>query len=284
MKLKHTMFRKALELGAAEELQAPIGRRILLEQGIFLTPTTPSDRLRSLIARLRPLGIKTPLIRVGSSADGGYLVPDDLDGLVGMVSPGVACEASFDLEMAGRGLTVAMADASVDGPPLSHPNFRFHKKFVDTFESETTLTLETLVDVASGGRPGDLLLQMDIEGAELRTLLHAPSAVLERFRIMVIEFHDMHRLFDPFGLDVWTQLFDKLLRTHGIVHNHPNNHCPVEWSEGVGIPQVFEMTLYRCDRDSFDSPAPTQFPHPLDNDNTSVLPSIALPEIWYRAG
>jgi Methyltransferase FkbM domain len=41
---------------------------------------------------------------------------------------------------------------------------------------------------------------MDIEGAEFRVLQSASSSLLSRFRIMVIEFHDLSSLVTPFGL------------------------------------------------------------------------------------
>jgi hypothetical protein len=42
----------------------------------------------------------------------------------------------------------------------------------------------------------DLILQMDIEGAEWHVLLNVSRDTLRRFRIIVIELHDLERLMD----------------------------------------------------------------------------------------
>ena len=54
--------------------------------------------------------------RVGSDGDGGYLVPDDLENINYLFSPGVGCKQDFDHECADKGMKVCMVDASVDGP------------------------------------------------------------------------------------------------------------------------------------------------------------------------
>ena len=43
---------------------------------------------------------------------------------------------------------------------------------------------------------GDLLLQMDVEGAEYPILHEVSEETLAKFRIMIIEFHYVDRIFD----------------------------------------------------------------------------------------
>jgi hypothetical protein len=60
-----------------------------------ISDTAPIGTLRDLLTRVRPVKTNFDLIRLGSKNDGGYLVPDDLDGIVACFSPGVSRIANF---------------------------------------------------------------------------------------------------------------------------------------------------------------------------------------------
>jgi hypothetical protein len=235
------------------------------------------DRVKSALGALHPVSSVRPLIRIGGDGDGGYLVADDLDGIAACFSPGVAAMADFELAMADRGIPSFMADASVAGPPVSSPYFHFVPKFLAASPSADCITLEDWVSASAPA--GDLLLQMDIEGAEWEVLLATPSAVLRRFRIMVIELHHLHRLFDGFSGRLLTAALNKVLADFHVVHAHPNNALPAETRNGVTIPRLLEITLLRKDRAV--GPYRSDFPHPLDRDNTSAPPQ-PLPASLFR--
>ena len=55
------------------------------------------NELKELIKALRPVQTKIRLIRVGGANDGGYLIPDDLEGIAACFSPGVADITSTNL-------------------------------------------------------------------------------------------------------------------------------------------------------------------------------------------
>ena len=95
----------------------------LAQRGYALSRISPVPRVSSTIARLRPQSVGLELLRLGGESDGGYLVPDDLDDLSACFSPGVSDVADFELSLAdGYGVRCHLADASVDGPPLSIPS------------------------------------------------------------------------------------------------------------------------------------------------------------------
>ncbi|MGD2167956.1 MAG: hypothetical protein PVF63_07600, partial [Gammaproteobacteria bacterium] len=98
------------------------------------------ERLRALIRSLRPVRGDAPLIRIGPSADGGYLVPDDLDEIEYAYSPGVSDESGFEAELAQRGVKVFLADYSVNGPARTSDRFEFLKKFLGSYTDETHIT------------------------------------------------------------------------------------------------------------------------------------------------
>jgi hypothetical protein len=63
-----------------------------------------------------------PLIRVGGSQDGSYLVPNDLSGIGYCLSPGVNNFKHFEDELSSNfGITCDMYDASSDADKLSTP-------------------------------------------------------------------------------------------------------------------------------------------------------------------
>jgi hypothetical protein len=253
-------------------------RDFFLSKGLWLQKTCSEQEVLKFISMLRPVQIDRPLRRVGPDRDGGYLVPDDLDQIAACISPGVSTEVGFDKDIADRGIDVIMCDASVDRLPVHHDRFKFIKKFVDVQESEQTVTLESLCNMH---KEGDLLLQMDIEGAEYRTLLSTGRDCLSRFRIMIIEFHDLKQIVTPFDLKMISAVFQKLLVTHEIVHIHPNNCArPVQFGP-IAIPSVMEFTFYRKDRVQPSTRAPV-YPHPLDADNVAGRPAVVLPRCWYQ--
>ncbi len=239
------------------------------------------DGARRLIAGLKPVATDCPLIRLGGDSDGGYLVPDDLDGVAVSISPGVSGQVSFDLDLAARGIHSYMADASVDGPPVANARFHFRKRFLDVVDGPETLRLETLCAQIDPDHDGDRLLQMDIEGAEYPILLDTGDAVLKSFRIMVIEFHALDRMFNPFDRRLIAATFRKLLRNHRIVHIHPNNCCPVTVLGDIAIPKIMEFTFHRQDRARPDPNRKPTIPHPLDRKNLKGKPDLALPACWY---
>jgi hypothetical protein len=252
----------------------------LLSNRSFLTRRTKPAQVRALIASLRPVKANRDLVRLGPAGDGGYLVPDDLDGIVACFSPGVSSESGFERVCADRGMRVFMADASVAGPAEAHPNFSFAKRYVGAFSSGEFITLEDWVEAGIDGLDGDLVLQMDIEGFEYETLLGAPSALLGRFRIIVAELHGLDQLWNRAFFNIASRALQKLLLTHACVHIHPNNVAPLHRHAGVAIPPLAEFTFVRRDHVQ-PGVAATTFPHPLDRDNCDQ-PPVVLPAIWYR--
>jgi len=237
-------------------------------------------RLLNLVQALRPVKTKYPLIRIGGNNDGGYLVPDDLSGISKCFSPGVDTTASFEKDLLDRGIWSHLADASVDGVPEDLKVMSFEKKFLGVINDNDYMTLEYWV--RSKDSEGDLILQMDIEGAEYQTIIATPMDILRRFRIIVIEVHDVQSWFNnPIAWETVQDFFSKLLADFHVVHNHPNNNCPFIDADGFLMPTVFELTLLRKDR-AMPEGFCDMFPHPLDQPNVTDKYHRPLPEGWYK--
>lgn len=254
----------------------------LLQQGFLLQRVVPPPQLMGLIAALRPQQTRLPLTRVGKDGDGGYLLPEDFEGITACFSPGVEANASFETDLQRRyGIGSHQADPSVDGPPEGFTPLSFTKKYVGAADWPRAISLTRWVTSCPEYRqPGDFLLQMDIEGAEYETLLAARRNVLRRFRIMAIEFHDVDGWAGRPFFRIVSALFAKLLQDFIVVHNHPNNYAGTVNIAGIEAPRVFELTLLRRDRAQPTGPCET-FPHPLDRANDPDRPDLVLPRGWF---
>ncbi|MEM1385348.1 MAG: FkbM family methyltransferase [Pseudomonadota bacterium] len=264
-------------LHAIKETAKRIAEAVFLDR-VFLTQRSDPDRVRRLIRKLHAHEPDHPLIRIGGAEDGGYLIPDDLDGIRYCISPGVSEEITFDLDMANRDMHVIMADASVDGPPVEHRKFTFHKKFLGLNSDETFMRLDQLCDAVPESQ--EMILQMDIEGAEYGILLDVSDNLLKRFRIIILELHGLSNAFDAFSLPIIEAFVEKLSRYHAVVHIHPNNCCGSMSRSGIEIPRVMELTFTRRDRGVSAGPVRKTYPHPLDVDNVAEHPSLNLADLW----
>lgn len=243
----------------------------------FASKRTDAARIREAAVLLRPVDAGYPLIRVGGDGDGGYLVPDDLAGVVACFSPGVSRIATFEAELARRGIVPYLADYSVPGPPAGCEAMDFERKFLGTYESDVYTTLAAWVARHPQAAAGDLILQMDIEGAEYDVIANIDPALLARFRIVIVEFHDLHCLAQPFAHTRIDGVLRKLHQSFAPVHLHPNNYGGIATIAGLRIPRMLEVTYLRRDRCRQTIPR-RDFPHPLDRDNVPTLRSIALPD------
>lgn len=256
-------------------------RNTLAKNGVFLSKVTADDALAQFFRDVRPVAINKALIRIGGKSDGGYLTPDDLDGIEACFSPGVADTATFENDLAERGIRSFLADYSVECAPIENDMVSFEKKFLGERDDDVYIRLETWVREKADDIGNDLMLQMDIEGAEFQVILDTPRDILRRFRIIIVEFHDMEQLFDRDGFRFINQVFQKLLGDFVVCHIHPNNVDPV-WSSGsYAVPRTLEFTFLRKDRATTTGET-LAFPHRLDTANAPERKDIVLPDCWWR--
>jgi hypothetical protein len=256
-----------------------IDRYSLLQQGIYINAIAHAEQLQALAVSLRAQKTKHELIRLGAPYDGGYLVPDDLKDLKACFSPGVADYATFEESLLEKyGIQSHLADYSVDGPPAGFTPKSFQKKFLGPINDEQNTTLQDWID-STEEHDGDLILQMDIEGGEYLSIIACPHSALKRFRVIVIEIHDIESWAEPNFFKIVDAFFKKLLKQFVVIHNHPNNCCGIVNLGGFLAPRVFELTLLRSDRAEALGNCNT-FPHPLDRPNLIGRPDLVLPNNW----
>jgi len=225
---------------------------------------------------LSPKNTGWELIRVGANRDGGYLVPNDLSDLLGCISPGVSNLVDFELFLADRGIPSEMYDASIETLPIQNPRFKFRKNFIGSPLNDGYISLNTAIQEFPNANKASLLLQMDIEGDELSAFHTLIPDDLDKFRIIVVEFH---RVQDWTNRTVFRQLvkpiFINLFEKFDLVHIHPNNCDGEFYFAGKFFPRAIEVTFHHKSRRLLEA-SPVSLPHFLDTPNTDEVPDIPL--------
>lgn len=233
----------------------------------------------NFLQKLTPLEIPYQLIRVGSPNDGGYIIPNDLEGISAIFSPGVDQNSSFELFFADSGVPCYLLDGSVDEPAAKSNLISFQKKYLGPFTYGNFISLEDWVHDSK--LDPDFILQMDIEGGEYEIIRNLGHDILLKFRIIVVEFHSIDKIFDlNDSLGIRISMLN-LLEHFDLVHVHPNNCCGVRKINGITIPVVAEFTFIRKDRTN-STRTSSSLPNVLDMPNLSWKKDLVFKGSWYQ--
>lgn len=235
------------------------------------------------LKKLVPVACSKKLIRIGGSGDGAYLVPNDLKRIDACFSPGTSTTTNFEDELAlNYGIKSYMCDGSVEKSSLNlKKNYQdFKKLWLADFNSNNSITLSKWIKESYCSDSTNLILQIDIEGDEYPTLLATPYDFLQKFKIIIVEFHHLSRLKNQRFLNQkFLPVVDKLLTVFDCVHVHPNNCCGTSNIHGYAIPNVLEATFYRKEC-NLEKKYSTNIPHKLDILNIPNKEPIVLSEPW----
>jgi Flp pilus assembly protein TadD len=236
-------------------------------------------KIEEFLKLVKPINTNHNLIRVGGETDGGYLIPNDIENIYACFSPGVSDNTNFENDLTRKGIKCFLADYSVEKPPINNAFFDFEKKYLGDKNDDIYITLESWVK-SKAANHNEFILQMDIEGSEYPVIASTPIEILNKFRILVIEFHRLDSLFDIRKFNSIDLVFKKLLKNFDVVHIHPNNcNKPTEY-EGIVIPPYMEFTFIRKDRVAKKNNQ-ISFPHKLDRPNIASFNDYPLPKCWY---
>lgn len=189
-------------------------------------------------------------LRLGCDSDGGYVIGElcdtdssPIDVYDCYISAGVSDEESFTRDFIQKYQMNEHNSFAFDGTICTYPyhyttNISFIKKNIGNIHDSNVTNLFYFTKIYK-----DIFLKMDIEGGEYPWLLCLNQNQLNKFKQIVIEFHGITD--DGWGSAITDKLacFEKLAKTHYIVHAHGNNHSP----DVNGIPYVIELTYIRKD-------------------------------------
>lgn len=210
----------------------------------------PRLSVQRLLQTLRVVPVAWPFIRLGPNGDGGYVLPDCLEGMSRCLSAGVDDSWGFELDLFHRfGVSSTLCDGDKQRPPDLPEFFGFDQVWLSTKTKQDSTALSDWVhQYKESEQRNDFILQMDIEGSEYSVLRSTHRKVLRNFRIIIVEFHAFdHVILLPDFLFKFRPVFKKLLRDFAVVHLHANNCCGSINFSGETIPRVLEVTFLRRD-------------------------------------
>lgn len=207
-------------------------------------PNVTRERIDSL-RQLFPLKLSKDVSwkRFGSEGDGGYLLNDDISESDICISLGIGDNYSFDLELAKYCKRVLMFDHTITPPELLSPNMVFEKVGISTVESKDFTTIEKIV--SNLPTENDLILKIDVEGAEWEVFESLTLETLGRFRQIAAEFHNLHAIDSTKHFERIIASLSKLSQTHFLGNFHINNWASYQLVAGVPLPDVVEVTYIR---------------------------------------
>jgi len=216
-----------------------------------------------LLTELRPVVLANcTLQRIGSVNDGGYLMCGNLLGNVqSSYSYGIGPSDDWGCEIAER-FDVPVHQYDCFNPPhadCARGRSVFHDECIGPrAETIAARFFDTLTaQIARNGDAGKtLVVKIDVEGAELTSLLTTPERVLDRIDQLAMEIHGTDERF--------LALVRKLKKQFHVVHLHFNNQaCSVRFKP---LPAWAYQVLLVNKRIGIVDPsrAIATLPHPLD--------------------
>ncbi len=186
--------------------------------------------------------------------------------------------------MVKRGYEIFMYDMTINALPFQHPNFHFFKEGIAGVKNplEFLDTLENFIIRNGHENNRNLILKMDVEGAEWGFLTSVSSNTLNQFDQIVLEFHNVIKSKNSAQMEKTIEAFKKLNQTHTPVHIHGNNWGAFLNIEGIGVfPDTPELTYVRNENHQFEDDTGIFLPIKLDKPNNKFLPDIPL-GYWNR--
>jgi hypothetical protein len=207
-------------------------------------PPVSQNDILEFCRRLAPFEVRGfDRVRLGNANDGGYVFIDDFAEVSTVISCGISNDVTCDLAFADLGKQVLQFDHTVEGPPVAHPNFRFHKQAIARSAISRAPCRSRRWRAAGDPQKADLLLKIDIDGGEWQSFASFPPAELRRFRQIACEFHWSSRTLASSGFWLCEGALRVIDEQFFPVYLHGNNFVGFANVRGVPIPEVFEVTF-----------------------------------------
>jgi len=234
---------------------------------------------QTVFEMLQPVAvINCDLERFGEAHDGGYLMCGNLlrDVRSGY-SYGIAGYDKWgcDISTALKILVHEYDCFDTTRPACPGGTTLFHAECVgDTAKTEQERLFDTLTNQVSrnGDSSKQIVLKIDVEGAEWNSLLSAPDEMLEHIDQMAVEFHWMQDRSSGWLHDEkYLTVLKRLKRFFEIAHVHFNNASCIEGLEPFPT-WAYEVLLVSKRLAVVDPSRSTVGPHPLDAPNNPSFP------------
>jgi len=235
--------------------------------------------LSSLMQNFFPYETNFSLIRLGNRGDGGYLLPDDFSDSDLCISAGCNAEWSFEKDLLDiYSVRSLILDEEDKKPSDLYETLHYIPKFLSYKNSKSTINLDKIINFLSTEEPSlkNLILKLDIESDEYPVLASIKECLISKFKVIVIEFHDIDKLryksfFNFFDKNIRQKLFNNFLP----IHLHPNNCCGTFEFSDYSFPKVAEVTFINKKFVSSVSGF-SKLPHKDDFRNIDFMPEVSI--------
>ena len=220
-------------------------------------------------------------VRLGRPNDGGYVMVDNFNVSGGDIaySFGINNDVSWDSDMVLRGYDVFMYDPTIAALPKENEKFHFFKAGISgiTDARRSLDTLDSFIQANGHEDKTNMILKMDVEGAEWGFLSQVSSETLSRFDQMVFEFHSFIQSKSQDVMDQTYNCLRKINRTHSLVHLHANNYGAfVVLDDKIMFPDTLELTYVKTSEYELVDDENIFLPISLDQPCYVKIPDIPL--------
>lgn len=228
---------------------------------------------------LQPVALRNcELERFGERHDGGYLMCGNLlAGVQAAYSYGISGYDQWGCDIATRfNVTTHQYDCfNLTQPLCAAGKTVFHAECVAarTFTEEGRL-FDSIANqmTKNGDASKQIVLKIDVEGAEWESLLAAPDEVLQRIDQLTVEFHWKHDgHFKWYPADTYIALVQRLKQFFEVAHLHFNNAACADGLEPFST-WAFEVLFVNKRLAVVDPTRKAAGLHPLDAKNDPSLP------------
>ena len=190
--------------------------------------------------------VKNKMCRLGRHGDGGYVMADTFHQGGIAYSFGINDDVSWDEDMAKRGYHVYMYDHTIKTLPYERSEFHFYRCGImsSPLVSPHMETLENLLHNNLHMDVNNMILKMDIEGAEWDVLANMNENILARFDQIVLEYHNLLEADEEKEKLIFSAL-SKINSTHKLIHLHGNNMGNYMRLNDKVFPNALEATYVR---------------------------------------
>lgn len=215
------------------------------------------------------------LVRMGSIYDGGYILVNDFAMVKKAYSFGIGMDIAWEEKMADIGnMEIFMYDPTIRKVSDFNPRFHFFSQGIAGTDSldRKYLSMESILKENGDLNNKNLILKMDVEGAEYDFILNTEETIIDNFMQMSFEFHGI-TVNEKENMVLRT--FEKLNKTHFPVWIHANNNGKIVKIGQDILPDLLELTyvnkrLYKYDNSKIN------YPINLDSPNIRTRKEIIL--------
>jgi hypothetical protein len=214
------------------------------------------------------------LRRVGNQSDGGYVVANIVTEKHSLLALGVGNDISFESELSSELSWINFYDHTVSRLPVDISNSTHHRIKIGPENVRGEISISQAMNGFNIDSP--LILKIDIEGSEWLSLASLSEESLNKFEMIIGEFHGFLRINDIDFSILATQVLQSLGKYFYLFNSHANNWAKSEYISGAILPDVIEMSFIRKDLLAQEDFTPIKSTDLFNRPNNEDAPEIKV--------